>query len=53
MSTVNERDYIVRQARDELKEEQRREAIDKMKIQLRQQKWWHRLLPFTITWRRK
>lgn len=39
---------IKEQALKELKEEQFREAVDKMKEKLKRAKWWHKLLPFKV-----
>ena len=35
-------------AKEEIEAEDFREAVDRYKVKLRSQRWWHRLLPFKI-----
>ena len=36
-------------AKQELYDEQLRQAIDAEKARLRAKRWWHRFMPFTVT----
>lgn len=48
MTPLNPAD-IAAQAREELREERRRELVDAEKRRLTARRWWHRLIPFRIT----
>lgn len=39
---------IKKLAKEEIKEEDFRKAVDDMKVKLRAKKWWHKLIPFKI-----
>lgn len=39
---------VIDQAKQELEEEQHRQAVDEMKIHLRAKRWWHKLLPYKL-----
>lgn len=41
-------DDVRKQAEKEIHEEDFRDAVDLYKMKLRQEKWWHRLVPFKI-----
>jgi hypothetical protein len=41
------------QAHDEIQHEQWRLKVDHYKAQMRAARWWHKLIPFTITIRRR
>lgn len=44
---------IKRQANLELSEERFRAAVDTEKLRIRRRRWWHVLLPYTITFVRR
>jgi hypothetical protein len=40
---------VAAQAREELREERRRELIDAEKRRLKGRRWWHRFIPFQLS----
>ena len=44
---------IRRVAREELAEEKFRLAVDQEKLRIQRRRWWHVLLPYTITFVRR
>ena len=50
---MNNVTMILQQAVKELEEEQFRIAVDKEKVRIKRRRWWHVLLPYTITFVRR
>lgn len=44
---------IREKAKEEIEAEDFREAVDRMKVKLREGRWWHRFFPFVIIIRKR